>query len=338
MRRSPPDAGRESHRDEVSRVRTDGAGVGLFEVTDSPVIEYTVDADISVVQHVNPAFVETFDIRDEVAGIPLSTTMASVTAANDGYTALVDSTREGADATVTCQCETATGKTSFRIETKHAEDGGYVVFTETIADERLDVLKYLTHSLRNPLEVATVHTEVIADTDAPDHVETVQNAHERMENIISDTMELAQQGTVVEETVSVDLDTLAREAWETVRTRGATLEIGSPGTVEANERRLRVLFENLFRNAVRHGTPEEADDGDRIRVTVDAMGDGFYVADNGRGIPVDDREQVLNAGYSTAEDGTGLGLAIVARIAESHGWEISVTESATDGTRFDFTT
>jgi nitrogen fixation/metabolism regulation signal transduction histidine kinase len=336
MRGSPTDSQRRMGRThDTSRVRADGAGVGLFDVTVWPAIEYAAEDDTTVVRRVNQAFMDTFDITDEVAGIPLSTTMDSVTVAGDNYAPLVASTGAGEDAVVTCECETATGKTAFRVQVTPADGGGYVVFTETLADERLDVLKYLTHSLRNPLEVATVHTDVIADAEDPDHIDTVQTAHERMEAIIADTMELAQQGAVVEETAPVDIDALARAAWETVRTDAATLSVGTPPTVEGNEGRLRVLFENLFRNAIRHGTP---DDGDGIVVTVDAMADGFYVADDGRGIPATDRDRVLDAGYTTDDDGTGLGLAIVAEIAERHGWSVAVTGSDAGGTRFDFTT
>lgn len=65
---------------------------------------------------------------------------------------------------------------------------------------------------------------------------------------------------------------------------------------------------------------------------------GFYVADDGRGIPEDDRETVLEHGYSTAEEGTGLGLSIVTRIVDAHGWEIDVTESTSGGARFEIFT
>jgi len=303
-------------------------------VTELPVVEYVSDGESPVVERVNQAFVETFDITDEMTGIPLSTTLASVTVPNDEYGPILDSARRGSETVVTCQCETATGNRSFRIRTTQADGGGYVVFTETLGSERLDVLKYLTHSLRNPLEVAAVHTEVMADTGTLDHLDTVRTAHERIDAIVTDTMELAQQGTVVEETTTVDIESLAREAWETVRTDDATLQVGSPGTVDADERRLRVVFENLFGNAIRHGRQDGADA--EIRVTVDATAGGFYVADDGRGIPAADREQVLDPGYSTDDDGTGLGLAIVAAIAENHGWKLSVRENETGGTRFEF--
>ena len=60
---------------------------------------------------------------------------------------------------------------------------------------------------------------------------------------------------------------------------------------------------------------------------------GFAVADDGPGIPADDRDRVFESGYTTG-DGTGLGLAIVKTIAEAHGWTVSVTESDAGGARF----
>jgi signal transduction histidine kinase len=98
--------------------------------------------------------------------------------------------------------------------------------------------------------------------------------------------------------------------------------------LEAEWQRLRQLFENLFRNAVEHG-------GDQVSVTIGELEDGFYVADDGPGIPAEDRQSVFEYGESTAEDGTGLGLAIVRRVAEAHGWTVSVTDSDTGGARLE---
>ena len=63
--------------------------------------------------------------------------------------------------------------------------------------------------------------------------------------------------------------------------------------------------------------------------------DGFYVEDDGPGIPEGERERVFEDGYSTVEGGTGFGLNIVREIARAHGWEVRVTESAAGGARFE---
>jgi signal transduction histidine kinase len=73
-----------------------------------------------------------------------------------------------------------------------------------------------------------------------------------------------------------------------------------------------------------------------VIVTVGDLEDGFYVADDGVGIPPDDREAVFESGYS-ADDGTGLGLSIVRQVATEHGWDVSLTGSDAGGARFEFT-
>lgn len=90
------------------------------------------------------------------------------------------------------------------------------------------------------------------------------------------------------------------------------------------------MLENLFSNAVTHA-------GADVAVTVGALDGGFYVADDGPGIPEDVRGTVFEAGHSTEEDGTGFGLAIVEAIADAHDWTVSLAESKAGGARFEFT-
>jgi nitrogen fixation/metabolism regulation signal transduction histidine kinase len=91
------------------------------------------------------------------------------------------------------------------------------------------------------------------------------------------------------------------------------------------------------------GHAARTEDGDReaavvdaVTVTVGRTDDGFYVADDGPGIPAADRDEVFEAGVSTDPEGTGLGLNIVRSIAEAHGWTVRATESAAGGARVEF--
>jgi len=63
---------------------------------------------------------------------------------------------------------------------------------------------------------------------------------------------------------------------------------------------------------------------------------GFFVADDGPGIPPEERDAVFESGYTTRKNGTGYGLAIVRQVAEAHGWTVDLTESAEGGARFEF--
>ena len=76
--------------------------------------------------------------------------------------------------------------------------------------------------------------------------------------------------------------------------------------------------------------------GTPMTVRLGRAEDGFYVEDDGPGIPPADREDVFEYGYTTDEDGTGLGLAIVEAIANAHGWDVTATEGREGGARLVF--
>nr|WP_283102390.1 GAF domain-containing protein [Haloplanus sp. XH21] len=233
-------------------------------------------------------------------------------------------------------------------------------------NEQLDEFaSVVSHDLRNPLNVAQGSLELARETGEDEHLERAANALDRMNELIEDVLTLARSGQVVTSLTAVDLEAVAERAWATTDTGGATLRIdGDLGRIRADESRLAQLFENLFRNSVEHSSTnnrtqsgdsaEHSSTNDRrtagpefrrggagagdegVAVTVGRCDDGFYVADDGPGIPEAERERVLETGYSTTDEGTGLGLSIVRSIAEAHGWTVSVTEREADGARFEF--
>jgi signal transduction histidine kinase len=198
-------------------------------------------------------------------------------------------------------------------------------------NERLEEFaSIVSHDLRTPLSVARGNLELAVEADDSDRHDDIVDALDRMDEIISDTLALAREGDTVTETEPVDLRALVEDSWSNVAMDGATLSIEGGMTVAADRGRLRQVFENLFRNSVEHS------DG-AVSIVVGVTDGGIYVADDGPGIPADQHDEVFESGYSTSAQGTGFGLAIVQEIVEAHGWEISVTDSETGGTRFDIT-
>jgi len=187
----------------------------------------------------------------------------------------------------------------------------------------------VSHDLRNPLNVVKGSLDLAEETGDPEHFERCRSGVDRMETMIEDLLALTRQGEDTDESTTVDLAAIARESWTVVDTADARLEVAADLTVWGDESRLHQLFENLFRNAVEHG-------GEAVTVRVDAIDGGFSVADDGTGLP-EDHDRILEDGFTTSADGTGLGLNIVARVAEEHGWTVSVTDSADGGARFEFT-
>jgi len=195
-------------------------------------------------------------------------------------------------------------------------------------NERLDQFaQVVSHDLRNPLNVASGHLDLVRE-GSKESMDEVEKSLNRMEAIIEDVLTLARQGQSIGDTESVSLKAHAEDAWSHVDTAEATVILDCDRTIVADPDRLLQLFENLFRNAVEHG-------GEDVTVTVGADESSFYVADDGSGIPDDERDRVLESGYTTAAEGTGFGLDIVTQIAQAHGWTVTVTDSAAGGARFE---
>ena len=242
-------------------------------------------------------------------------------------------------------------------------------------NERLDEFaSIVSHDLRNPLSVAEGYVDLARETGDVDHLDRAADAVDRMDELVEDLLSLAREGRSVGETEPVSLAAVAREAWESVDTGTATLTVESDATLDANRTRLRELFENVFRNSVEHGStssragpddsvehgstssragPDDSVEHGRdspdeplsvrvgagtFRADDGSPADGFYVEDDGVGLPEEDLDRVFESGFTTDESGTGLGLAISQRIAEAHGWTVAARAGADGGARFEFRT
>jgi anti-sigma regulatory factor (Ser/Thr protein kinase) len=195
-------------------------------------------------------------------------------------------------------------------------------------DDSEAVAHVVSHDLRNPLDVAAAHLELARDERDGEHLQRVAEAHERMEQIIRDVLTLARGERAISPSDGVDLGAVVTDAWESVAADDVELSVRDVPTATADRPRVERLVENLLRNAVDHAGPAPT-----IRAGGLADDAGFYVADDGDGVPSDIRETVFEPGYTESGDGTGLGLAIVRRIAAAHGWQVRLADSDAGGAR-----
>ncbi|MDH5019249.1 PAS domain S-box protein [Halobacterium rubrum] len=226
----------------------------------------------------------------------------------------------------------------------------------------------VSHDIRNPLNIAQGRAELLGEECDSDHLAPIVAALDRMDDIVSDTLTLARQGQVVTDPEPVALADLLGVCWKHVPTGDddsiEVVDDADEAVVHGDRSRLQHVFENLFRNAVEHGstnpdsqarqdavehgstasrTAGQSDNavehgGPGVTVRVGRVGDhGLYVEDTGSGIPEGDRQQVFEPGHTSASDGTGFGLTIVRRIAEAHGWTVDLTTGPKGGARFEFT-
>ncbi|WP_158854976.1 PAS domain S-box protein [Halorhabdus sp. CUG00001] len=188
----------------------------------------------------------------------------------------------------------------------------------------------VSHDLRTPLQTARGRLELAAETGEERHFEAAERALERMETLLGDLSKVMREGEFVSEVHPTSLLEVAQPVWESLAPGCATLQCEDDVTIQADQRALERLFENLFKNALEHA-------GANVTVTVGRFRDGWYIEDDGPGVPAPDRERIFEAGYSTATEGSGFGLASVRQLVVAHGWDITVAEGENGGARFEIT-
>ena len=105
----------------------------------------------------------------------------------------------------------------------------------------------------------------------------------------------------------------------------------TPVLAQIDHRLVTQALTNIVKNATESIEAVERLDGEigMIAVTVrEQPGEAIVeVEDNGKGLPSEDRERLLEPYITTREKGTGLGLAIVRKIMEEHGGSIALLDA-----------
>jgi signal transduction histidine kinase len=218
---------------------------------------------------------------------------------------------------------------------------------ESSSHRQLRFVADASHELRTPLTRMRTTLEVDLAEQRSDFAETsrrVLGDAIEMQRLVDDLLFLARRDATpaaspMEPLPTIDLDVLVHD--EVRRVRAEVAERGdvridmsavSAAVVSGESGQLTRLVRNLLTNAIRHARSRVdvglAESGDVVVLTV---------ADDGAGIPIDQREAVferfvrLDESRSTSVGGTGLGLAIVREIAIAHGGTVGVESARLGG-------
>jgi signal transduction histidine kinase len=192
----------------------------------------------------------------------------------------------------------------------------------------------LRHELRNPLHILALSLDTARNTGDPEALERCQRAVDRMERMLEETLLVVERGDIELTLELVDVETVARECWDIVFDSDAELLVEAEACVSADQMRLRQLLENLFRNAVEHGstspqsssTPGDAGSGASEPSVANAPED---VAEHGSTSPHSQAQEDAGSGASEPSVANAPEDA-----AERGGTDVTVTVGSLDGGLF----
>jgi len=186
-----------------------------------------------------------------------------------------------------------------------------------------------------------------------DYLERMQNAAQRMQNLIDDLLILSRITTRVQAFVPVNLTQVAQEVLSDLEVRsqqsGGRVEVGELPTIDTDPVQMRQLLQNLISNALkfhRDGEPpvvkiySQLLDRERKPVEADVVAElcQIIVEDNGIGFDEKYLDRIFNVFqrlHSRSEyEGTGMGLAICRKITERHGGSITAKSTPEHGAKF----
>ena len=229
--------------------------------------------------------------------------------------------------------------------------GGVLVVIHDVTEQRKteemrrEFVANVSHELRTPLTNIRSYAETLADNAGalpPDteknFLGVILNESDRMTHIVQDLLTLSRfdSGRTELKLAPFDFERAVRDVYNAILMEAQRhghkveleLENGLPQVTGDRERILQVMM-NVVSNAIKY-TP----DGGRIRISAGRLGARVWmeVADNGIGIPKEDRGRIFERFYrvdkarSRESGGTGLGLSIAKEIVDRHEGTLELVE------------
>ena len=221
-----------------------------------------------------------------------------------------------------------------------------------LAQERNRFLRHMSHELKTPLANIREGTELLMDGAVgeldPSQREVTAILRDngiKLQRMIENLLSFSAWQTsssVGLETTEFRLRPVVKQVLEnqqlTLLSQRVRLDVQVEDvTLVADRSKIRLILENLVSNAVKY-SPK----GGTIHIKAATAANSLTidVADNGPGIPKEERDHVFEAFYTgraartTAVKGTGIGLSVVLEFVAAHGGTVEIIDGEYPGAHF----
>lgn len=204
----------------------------------------------------------------------------------------------------------------------------------------------IAHEIRNPLTSVKLNIQKLfqsthLDEIEKEHLGLSQEGIVQMEKFIKELLDFTRASELNLNRFSIEqiLDESIKIVADSLELKKIVLEKNYERNLPlilADGDKMRQVFLNVLRNAY-----ESAEEGGRIKVILSLLKDEsgktikIEIADNGGGIPPENKEIIFEPFYTTKSSGIGLGLANARKIVEQHKGSIKVKEDIRQGACFE---
>jgi two-component system sensor histidine kinase ChiS len=214
-------------------------------------------------------------------------------------------------------------------------------------------LNNLSHEIRTPLHNITTianglydQWDGIDDSEKRTYLKAIVDNQDRLMSLVSNLLDVSKirSGKLTFDYLNNDITIILKEVIAEFKylTEPITLQIDNFINVSAllDAERIKQVIRNLLSNAIKYGGKDKPI---TIRVfNMDSKYIGVSVADNGVGVPVDEKDRIFelfeeSSRTKSKAGGIGLGLAICKDIILAHRGKIWVEENQPAGSIFTFT-
>ena len=196
-------------------------------------------------------------------------------------------------------------------------------------NQRSEMLSGISHDLRTPLTRIKLQLAFIKDKEIS---KKLSNDVTEMEKMLNEYLQFASSGSA-EKTETFDLSDLLESTVIKYERKEITTDIPERVFLDGRKNLIERCFNNLIDNSIKYSTS--------ILISLKKSANSIIIIidDDGPGIPENERKNVLKPFYkidksrSDSKSSVGLGLSIASDIIRSHGGNISLERSPTNGLR-----
>lgn len=248
--------------------------------------------------------------------------------------------------------------TGGRISGSEGNTLGYVLLfddvTEISRSQHLaawrDVARRIAHEIKNPLTPLQLSAQRLekllqSSPQSPAVSESTRSIVEHVEIIKRLANEFSEYGRMpTAQFVATEVAALLGHTINSLKTDHPSINFsytidGKIPEMLVDPEQIRGVFMNIYANAIAAISSQEQENSDRkidtlIRFDRSIDRATIEIADNGPGIPPEDKNRVFEPYFTTKKGGTGLGLAIVSSVISDHQGEVRLFDNEPHGARF----